>query len=333
MSNTSSAAAGGTTSGPQEQEEPIVNVFETKYGEFVTDLQGTFPELSAALGTAGSLSPAERLKEYYKTVMKAHARPKTEGELPCPGPVLPGVTLTEDLWGSVGEQTKKAVYDYLSILDLCALYEVGFGGDGGEGGEAFEGFEGFSKEWADKVMRDWRGKLDRFDFKNITDKFANLFGGASGTLPQLPEKFLKGKLAKLAEDMVREFKPEDFGLRPEDIESVEKDPTRAFEILMGASASNPGMIQKAIARVGKKLQEKVQRGELRPQELVAEAEELMKEFQTHPAFVEMMESFRSAFSFEDTDTARAAGRDGENRLSIARARLRKKLEAKRGGKK
>jgi hypothetical protein len=91
------------------------------------------------------------------------------------------------------------------------------------------------------------------------------------------------------------------------------------------------MIQKAMARVGKKLQEKVQRGELRPQELVAEAEELMKEFQTHPAFVEMMESFRSAFSFEDPDLARETGRDGEGRLAIARARLRKKMEARRGG--
>ena len=90
-------------------------------------------------------------------------------------------------------------------------------------------------------------------------------------MPKLPEKFLKGKLAKLAEDLVREFKPEDFGLRPEDLAAVEKDPTRAFEILMQASGSNPEMLQKAMMRVGKRLQEKVQRGELKPEELAAEA--------------------------------------------------------------
>jgi hypothetical protein len=247
--------------------------------------------------------------------------------MPCPGVVLPGVVLTEELWSTVGSKTKAAVYDYLSILDLSALYLSGFEGLDEDAGE------GFSKEWADRVMRDWRGRMDRVDFEGLAGKFAKLFGGDGGALPPLPEKFLKGKLAKLAEDMVREFKPEDFGLRPEDLAAVEKDPTRAFEILMQASAANPALLQKALARVAKKLQDKVASGALRPQELVAEAEELMKEFQSHPAFVEMMESFRSAFSFDDTETAQAAGRDGENRLSIARARLRKKLDAKKAGKK
>jgi hypothetical protein len=58
----------------------------------------------------------------------------------------------------------------------------------------------------------------------------------------------------------------------------------------------------------------------------------MKEFQSHPAFTEMLNSFREAFSFEDTETARRAGRDGDNRLAIARARLRKKLDAKKSTK-
>jgi hypothetical protein len=326
----SAAAGGGPTPVPTEDDPSVLSVFQTKYDEFLIDIRGTFPELAAGLDAAAAIPVAERHTRYFKEVMKAHARPASATALPAPGPVLPGVSIGADLWSSAGETTQRAVYEYLSILDLCALYECAMGGDADAEGAA-DGENPFSKEWADKVMRDWRGKLGSIDFKSMASKFTNLFGGESGALPPLPEKFLKGKLAKLAEDMVREFKPEDFGLRPEDIAAVEKDPTRAFEILMGASGSNPGMIQKAMARVGKKLQEKVQRGELRPQELVAEAEELMKEFQTHPAFVEMMESFRSAFSFEDPDLARDSGRDGEGRLAIARARLRKKLEAKRGG--
>ena len=313
------------------------NTFQKKYDEFVADLQETFPELGGALLAAGAIPADERAKAYFSAVLRKHAQAGEAADAaspavyPCPGPVLPGVTLTTELWDSVGETTKKAVYDYLSILDLCTIYENGLGLGSLDGEEADGEGPGISKEWAEKVMRDWRTRLDRVDFDGLANKFMGLFGDKAGALPPLPEKFLKGKLAKLAEDMVREFKPEDFGLRPEDLEAVEKDPTRAFEILMGATASNPNMIQKALGRVGKKLQEKVQRGELRPTELVAEAEELIKEFQTHPAFVEMMESFRSAFSFEDPDLAREAGRDGESRLSIARARLRKKLEAKRGG--
>jgi hypothetical protein len=303
-----------------DTESGMNSTFQKKYDEFLADLRETFPELAAGAAVAAALPAAERVQAYTTQVLTAH-KPPTEA-LECPGPVLPGVVITEELWAAVGERTKKAVFDYLSILDLCCIYEG-----------AGEGAEGVSKEWVEKVMREWRGRLDRVDFDGLAKKFMNLFGGESGTLPPLPEKFLKGKLAKLAEDMVREFKPEDFGLRPEDISAVESDPTRAFEILMSASASNPNMLQRAMQRVAKKLQEKVQRGELKPQELVAEAEELMKEFQTHPAFVEMMESFRSAFSFEDPETAREAGRDGEGRLALARSRLRKKLEAKKAGKK
>ena len=297
--------------------------FQKKYTEFLADLRGTFPELESALVAAEAIPVADRMRAYMEGVLKKHAQ--NAAALPAPGPVLPGVSLDGPLWGAVTEGTKKAVYEYLSILDLCVIYEFGME----EGNEEF----GFTKDWAEKVLRDWRTRLERIDFDSIAEKFMGLFGGKSGALPPLPEKFLKGKLAKLAEDMVREFKPEDFGLRPEDIAAVEKDPARAFEILMSASATNPNMIQKAMARVGKKLQEKVVSGQLKPQELVAEAEELMKEFQSHPAFVEMMETFRSAFSFEDPDLAREAGRDGEGRLALARSRLRKKLEARRGGKK
>jgi SsrA-binding protein len=82
---------------------------------------------------------------------------------------------------------------------------------------------------------------------------------------------------------------------------------------------------------GKKLQDKIKRGVLKPEDLAAEAEELMNEFQSHPAFAEMMKAFKSAFSFEDPAAARASGRDNDSRLAIAKARLRAKLEAKRGG--
>jgi ParB-like chromosome segregation protein Spo0J len=91
---------------------------------------------------------------------------------------------------------------------------------------------------------------------------------------------------------------------------------------------NPTTIQKAMMRVAKKLQEKVQRGELKPQELAAEAEELMKEFESHPAFVELMETFRSAFGTDNMQQAKAQGRESEARLSAIQKRLRKKAEEK-----
>jgi hypothetical protein len=110
------------------------------------------------------------------------------------------------------------------------------------------------------------------------------------------------------------------------------DPSKALQMMMDLFMKKPEILQGTIQKLGKKLQAKIQSGSLRPQELVAEAEELIKMFSENPQFVEMMESFRQAFGFEDKETAQAAGRDNENRLSIARARLRKKLDAKKAGK-
>jgi hypothetical protein len=100
-------------------------------------------------------------------------------------------------------------------------------------------------------------------------------------------------------------------------------------MLMQIYTQRPEILQGAMKRIAKRLQDKVRRGELKPQELAAEAEQMMKEFTDNPAFVELMEGFRSAFGFEDQDTAKAAGRDGEGRLAQARSRLRAKLEAKK----
>jgi hypothetical protein len=301
--------------------------FQTKYEEFAADLLGSFPELQAAISTALAIPAAERMAAYRSTVFAANRTVSKKDIEKCPGLLLPGVEMPAALWETAGKRTKTAVLEYLTVLNLSvALSSME---------EGSEGSSEFTKEWMENMMREARASMDKIDFENISKTFFKAFGSdASGALPPLPEKFLKGKLAKLAEDMVREFKPEEFGIGPEEIEACERDPTRAFEILMKASMSNPSMIQNAMTRVAKKLQDKVARGELKPQELVAEAEELIQEFQNHPAFVELMKSFKDVFNTDDDmDLAKATGRENEGRLAAVRARLRKKMEAKKAAKK
>jgi len=294
-------------------------IFNKKYTEFCDDLAGACPEYSTDIQIAKELAPAERERAYRAEVLKKKARSPTVN----PGRVLPNVTIKDPVWTALSEKSRKAIVEYLALLDVsCVLLNVDETGS-----------ESFSQEWVDQTMRDWRSKMDRVDFKSMADKFSKMFGTEGGALPPLPEKFLKGKLAKLAEDMVREFKPEDFGLSAEDLAACEKDPTRAFEILMAASGENPQNLHKVMGRVAKKLQMKIQSGELKPQDLAAEAEELMKDFQENPAFVEMLNSFRTAFSFEEPEAAKKTGHDGEGRLAQARARLRKKLEEKKKNRK
>ena len=91
---------------------------------------------------------------------------------------------------------------------------------------------------------------------------------------------------------------------------------------MNSTMRNPEKLQGAMKRIMKRLQEKFQRGEFKPQELAAEAEEMMKEFTDNPAFVELMESFRTVFGFQDEESSRAAGRDGENRRAQAVKQIR-----------
>jgi len=286
--------------------------FDSKYNEFCADLLGACPELSNEINTAKDIVKESRLSTYTEKVFKAKKQ-STEHI------VLPGVIIPETIWSQLSEHSIKAIKEYISILDVCVIYTTG-------------DVDGVSQDWIDSIMRDWRTRMESVDFSKLSSRFFDLFGKQGTSLPPLPEKFLKGKLAKLSEELIAEFNPEDFGFTPEDIAACEKDPVRAFEILIQASSKNPEMIQKAMEKIGKRLQQKVQSGQLKPQELAAEAEELMKEFQSNPAFVEILETFRSAFSFEDPDLARSTGNDGSGRLALIRSRLKKKLDAKKGRK-
>jgi hypothetical protein len=98
---------------------------------------------------------------------------------------------------------------------------------------------------------------------------------------------------------------------------------------MNSTMRNPNMLQAAMKRIMKRLQDKFQRGEFKPQELAAEAEEMMKEFSENPAFVDMMDSMRKAFSFEgNMEGAKAAGQEHTARMNIVKERLRRKQAEK-----
>jgi hypothetical protein len=300
------------------------SVFQTKYDEFAKELLATFPELAVPLRAALVLTPLERLQRFQVSV-----KVTSDSAQNC-GTILPGVTLSDATWASLSPSNQKVIWEYVRLLTMCCFLE-GFGTEG-LGGE---------KSFLDSVMGDWKEKLGKVDFEGLLGKFSKMFdfgskdasGGSGFSMPKLPEKFLKGQLAKLAEEIVRDIKPEDLGLTPEVMAECEKSPSRAFDLLVQLFTKNPEKIQGMIKRIGKRLQQKVQSGAIRPQEIAAEAEELMKEFAGNADLVGMMESLKSAFGFEDMDMARQAGRDGSARLSAVRERLKKKLEAKKNAKK
>jgi len=303
------------------------SVFQTKYDEFAKELRETFPELATVIQAALALTPLERLQQFQAAVKVTSAPADPIGT------VLPGVTLTAATWATLSPSNQKVIWEYVRLLSMCCFLE-GFGAPGAEDG----------KGWMDEVMGDWKEKLGKMDFEGLLKKFSGIFSFGDGkdvsgnktggfSMPKLPERFMKGQLAKLAEEIVRDIKPEDLGITPEAMAECEKSPSRAFDLLVQLFTKNPDAIQSMVKKIGKRLQQKIQSGAIRPQEIAKEAEELMKEFAGNADLVGMMESLKSTFGFEDMDMAKAAGKEGSARLSLVKERLRKKLEAKNAQKK
>ena len=325
----------------EESTTTETSVFQTKYNEFVEDLLGALPEYALQIQAARTLDDKTKLSRFQEEVKVGNTLGADDANEHNKNPVkvLPGVEISDVVWASISEQTRKAIWEHVRVLSICCFMEAGFS-------------ESSKPEWMEDAMNDMKKKLEGIDFQNIIGKFMTFFkSGADDTtaadgglpaglnalfengFPKIPEKFLKGHMAKLAQEIVKDITPEDLGISKEMIEECEKNPSRAFDILFKVFGSNPGNIQKIVQKIGNRLQQKIKTGAIRPQEIAREAEELMKEFAGNSSFVDMMDGIKGAFGFQDMDLARQAGREGSARLSMVKERLKKKAsekEAKKG---
>jgi hypothetical protein len=321
----------------EEGDTVDVSVFQTKYNEFAEDLLGALPEYTHHIQTAKSLDDKTKLIRFQEEVKVGNTLGSGDSAdyNKNPGIVLPGVEITDSIWTSLSENTRKAIWEHVRIVSICCFMEAGFS-------------EQVKPEWMEDAMKEMKSKLEGVDFQNIINKFMtflkpsdaeggedsdkkepNLKGLFENGFPKIPEKFMKGSLARLAQEIVKDIKPEDLGINPEMINECEKNTSRAFEILFSVFSNNPALIQKTVQKIGKRLQQKIASGSIKPQEIAREAEELMKEFSTNSSFVDMMGGLKSAFGFEDMDLAKKAGKEGSAKLAMARDRLRKKLEKRK----
>ena len=312
-----------------------LSLFQQKYNEFVNDLLGALPEYQPHIAYAKMLDGNARLQNFKSVKMEESAEKN-------PGTILPGVTIADDVWVSLSEQTRKAIWEHLRILSMCHFMEAGFNPDE-------------KPSWMDDAMNDMKSKLNSDEFQNLIKKFMEFFkdrdngDGDDGDekspkmpnfqsffekgMPKLPERFMNGHLVRLAQEIVKDIKPEDLGLDAEMISECEKDSSRAFSVLYTTLKNKPEIIQKIIAKIGKRIEQKVKSGSIRVEEITKEVEELVKEFADNPEFVEMMEGIKKAFGFDSMGTTKKAGKDESARLSMVRDRLRKKLDKRNQGNK
>jgi hypothetical protein len=309
----------------------LATIFDQKFVEFANDLKGAVPEYSEKVDKALVLGVDERFKQFKEKVLPTCAPTRNQGT--CPGFVLPGVKISERVWKELDDKSKTAIQQYLTIMSFCALYDSAKNPVDLSGANPFAGFADFSAfpDFA-KGMPDMKGFEQMFgniDMAGFTNKFTEFLN--SSKFSKVPEKLMKGQFAKMCEELVKEFKPEDFGLTEEELRKYETEPHKVFELVTEIYTKKPEVLQKAIQKIAKKFQEKFQSGQIRPEQMVAEVEELMKEFSENTSFVELLESFRGMFDMKDMNLARQAGREGSARLSLVKERLKKKLDAKKAG--
>lgn len=335
----------------------LITIFNQKYTEFADELKECVPEHKLQLNAAIAFSPEERIRLFREKVLP-NCAPTRDPKL-CPGCVLPGVVIKQALWEQLSDASITAIQQYLTIMSFCCLYDgvkvdktekaekvekaekaEKADAEGAEKADAAKAVPSFNPMDAFKMFEsftggegglgglgaDWKEKLGGIDMNSFTEKFTDFF--KSSNFDKLPEKFMKGQLAKLCQELVQEFKPEDFGFSEEELKKYESEPHKIFELITEIYTKKPELLQKAIQRISKRFQEKFEKGQLRPEQIVAEAEELMKEFSENTSFVALLESFRSMFDMKDMATARKAGQEGSARLSLVKERLKKKLDAK-----
>ena len=171
--------------------------------------------------------------------------------------------------------------------------------------------------------------------KPLLEKLKGLVGGFMDTsgsdspMPEIPERLRNGRIAKLAEDMAKQFDPADFGIDPavlkgEDIGEIMKRLAELYQ-------KDPTLIMAGAKRVAEKIKKQILGGSLKKEDLIAEAQEYMDLFKEHPLFKDILgkvEGFMGGGGLAEMFGGGGSGEPSERRRAV-QERLRKKLAARK----
>ena len=323
---------------------PSVSFINT-YTQFLDELTATFPEYTEPLRAAKTLPNA---RSVFLSVWKTHTKEISQQKATIfDGAGLdlaPGVKMTTSLWNELSTNSQAAIWKYLTTLLLIGVSED----TKTEGIWDMSGFEHDMEEMMRRMkageggagMKDIFEKLTgMMDMSGAFGQFAKAFSGMaggmggdlgedgpdlSGAAPKfkIPERLFKGHIAKIAEEIVSEFNPADFGLPPELLES--NDPTKIFTFLQEIFTQKPDLLMNIAKRIAKKIQTKFQQGALNRDELIREAEELMKEFSDNATFSDLFGNLSEMMKGGEKES----GNEGSARRREVQERLRKQKAEK-----
>ena len=201
------------------------------------------------------------------------------------GLVLGVVQLTPALWSEISDKTREAIWRYLRTLVLEAAMESNL--ENIETADMQKLIDIMNAERTDPAsiledsMNHLQPMLERMKgiigsgfsgfpgFPDISSAFAGAFADLSGmSLPEIPERLRTGRIAKLAEEMAKQFDPSDFGIDPAMFagDNVEKILAGLVEMYQ----RDPTKLMAGAQRVAEKIKKQILGGSLNREELVAE---------------------------------------------------------------
>jgi len=309
---------------------------------FCDELRLTFPELSAATDRAATVVPSSYWLMWHKN-LDILLEKSADGLFGAKsGFLISAVRMTPALWGEISENTQKAIWRYLrtlalesvmesatmesltpaqmqSLMDIMTAERLEAGGEDAEAAqkELFEETMGHLNPLMERLKGMMGGFMDGVDLKDIP-------------LPEIPEHLKRGKIARLAEQLSKQFRPEEFGIDPAILEgnNVEEVLKRLAELYQ----RDPTMIMAGAKRMADKIKKQLLGGSLKREDLLAEAKEFVALFKEHPLFKEAIAKFEGLIGEGGLASMMGGGNVPSERLMATQERLRRKLAERNAAK-
>lgn len=321
--------------------------FAVTLAAFCDELKQTFPELATPIARVATASPVQFWKMWRANLDILVDCDAAALFSERKGLVMGVVQLTPALWSEISDKTREAIWRYLRTLVLEAAMESNL--ENIETADMQKLIDIMNAERSDPAsiledsMNHLQPMLERMKgiigsgfsgFSDISSAFAGAFAGAfadlSGmSLPEIPERLRTGRIAKLAEEMAKQFDPSDFGIDPAMFagDNVEKILAGLVEMYQ----RDPTKLMAGAQRIAEKIKKQILGGSLNREELVAEAQEFMTLFKEHPMFKEVLSKVEGVMGpgglAEMFSSGSSASAPSERRRAV-QERLRKKLAAR-----
>jgi len=342
------------------------STFRETLVSFCSELRATYPELAAATTRAVEVvSPAHYWRSWQANLTILAERNETALFAERRGILVAPLALTPTLWGEVSETTHEAIWRYLRTLLLEALMEgcadatsitvekahilrtilkeereeeLDSGSDSGSETDVSEGVAAVEAA-TEQILSGMSGLKERLEKLLQTAKSMDSSGAADmPPLPEIPERLRNGKIAKLAHDMMKHFKPEEFGIDPAMLEAAGDNLEGVLKHMAELYQRDPTVLIAGAKRMAERIQRQVMGGSIKQEELIAEAQEFVALFKDHPMFKEAIAKFQEMVGegglgelLGGLGGGSTAGAPSE-RLRAVQERLRKKMAARQAKK-